>query len=164
MLSEEEYKLFTTHPTGKIPKNAFCKTCCRFNLRHSTVEAVIPNEKGEILMMKRASNPQVGWWGLIGGYVDWNETLDEAIKREVKEETGLDATTVTFLKHFDSIDRDLDGRQNIGHCFVVQATGTLQRQIEEVSELRWFPLEALPEHIAFDHREMIEVYKKSIGL
>jgi len=158
MLSDAEYKLFITYPTGKIPKNAFCTCCSRLNLRHSTVEAIIPNEKNQILLVKRASAPQVGWWALPGGYVDWNETLEHAVRREVQEETGLQPVSAEFFKIFDDLDRDLDGRQNIGHCFIVQCRGTLQRQKEEVEELRWFSLNDLPKNIAFDHGKMIQAW------
>lgn len=53
------------------------------------VGAVIVNDRGEWLLMKRKCSPEAGLWSLPGGKVDWMETIEEAIVREVKEELGI---------------------------------------------------------------------------
>ncbi len=160
MSDQSTYQIWKSYPTGKIPKGAFCDCCARYNVRNSTTEALIINEKGELLLIKRGHEPQQGWWGLPGGYVDWNETIADCVARETHEETGLTVEKVTFFGLYDNVRRDLDGRQNIGHCFVVKASGSLKKQDEEVEDIQWFSLDNLPEYIAFDHRKMIEDFKK----
>lgn len=49
-------------------------------------------EDGKILLLKRAVEPFKGFWHVVGGHVEENESLKEAVKREFKEETGLDVT------------------------------------------------------------------------
>ena len=53
------------------------------------VGAVITNEQGEWLLIKRKCAPEAGMWSIPGGKVDWMETIEEAIVREVKEELGV---------------------------------------------------------------------------
>lgn len=161
MTAQSTYTIWKTYPTGKIPQGTFCEHCARYNARNSTVEIIIVNASNELLLIQRGTMPQQGWWALPGGYVDWGETLEETAAREAHEETGLTINDVQFFRLYDDPARDLDGRQNIGHCFIVSAEGTLQKQDGEVKDIRWFSLDALPKNIAFDHRNMIEEYKKS---
>lgn len=147
------------YPTGKIAKGAFCHRCKRYNARHCTV-TMICRHQDKILLIQRAQDPEKGKWALPGGYVDWNETLAQAAIRELNEETGLIAKTVTFFGLYDAPNRDKDGRQNIDHCFIatIDATTSPHLDAQEIADLRWFTINQLPEGIAFDHRQMIEDY------
>ncbi|MBI5151460.1 MAG: NUDIX hydrolase [Candidatus Pacebacteria bacterium] len=153
---------WTKYPNGKIPTGTFCPSCARYNVRCSTVEVIMLNERKEVLFIRRAAMPQQGWWSLPGGYVDWGERLEQTAKREVKEETGLDVSTITFFRLYDNPARDLDGRQNIGHCFIATYQGVLTANEEEATDIQWFPLHQLPENVAFDHRTMLDDYAKTL--
>lgn len=154
---------WTKHPIGKISKGSFCEHCARFNSRNMTASTLVLNQKNEILLIKRARDPQTGWWALVGGYVDWDETLEQCALRELKEEAQITADHATFFKAYDALDRDKDGRQNIDLAFVVQVSSDeFTTEKNEVSEARWFSLDNLPNNIAFDHRLMIEDYKKTV--
>jgi mutator protein MutT len=59
--------------------------------------AVIVNERGELLVCRRAKEPAKGTWDLPGGFSDCFETSEESVIREVKEETGLDVQQTTYL-------------------------------------------------------------------
>jgi len=157
-MSKSHYHDWAKYPTGKIGKGRWCEECARYNVRNSTVDLVAINKEGKLVMHKRNKNPQRGWWALLAGYVGWNETLEEAIKREVKEEVGLKVGNLKFLKVYSNPDRDLDGRQNIAHVFVGEVTGELKIDAVEVREIKAFDWDDLPEKIAFDHRKMIEDY------
>lgn len=52
--------------------------------------AIIENEKGEILLVKRKFSPQKGYWDWPGGFIDPYESLEDSIKREIKEELGVE--------------------------------------------------------------------------
>lgn len=73
-----------------------CKFIYYFNSCSSTV-ALIVNEKNELLVATRAHEPAKGTLDLPGGFVDMYETGEEAVMREVKEETNLDITHVRYL-------------------------------------------------------------------
>ena len=62
-----------------------------------------------VLLVRRAKAPLAGEWSLPGGAVELGETLEEAIVREVAEETGLRVVPLQVVKVFDHIDRDGEG-------------------------------------------------------
>jgi mutator protein MutT len=67
-----------------------------FNPSSSTV-AVIVNEKNELLAVRRAKEPAKGTLDLPGGFVDMYETAEEGMRREIKEETGLEVQELQYL-------------------------------------------------------------------
>jgi len=69
-----------------------------------TVEAMILNEKGEVLLVKRDVEPYKGKWHFPGGYVRVHEKLEDAVKRKAKEETGLTVEVVDFFRVYDYAD------------------------------------------------------------
>ncbi len=58
---------------------------------------VIWNERGELLVVRRAMEPQKGWLDLPGGFCDLHETAEEGVRREVREETGLEVLNTRYL-------------------------------------------------------------------
>ena len=80
----------------KSKKCTDCGFVYYFNVSAAVV-AVIENEKGEILVAKRAKDPAKGTYDLPGGFADLHETAEEAVIREVREETGLCITSLTYL-------------------------------------------------------------------
>ena len=65
---------------------------------------------GRALIIKRGHEPRKGEWSLPGGRVDLGESLSDAARREVKEETGLDVHPEAIIETFDRVHRDPDGR------------------------------------------------------
>lgn len=63
-----------------------------------------------ILLVKRGQEPSQGVWGLPGGVVELGETIEEAVSREVKEETGVDISPVRLLTVLDSVTKDESGK------------------------------------------------------
>ena len=72
--------------------------------------AAVTVHEGKVLLAMRGKAPSFGKWGIPGGVVEVGETLHEAIRREVLEETSICVEPVKLLTVFDSINRDEDGR------------------------------------------------------
>ncbi|MBF0244407.1 MAG: NUDIX hydrolase [Planctomycetes bacterium] len=119
--------------------------------------AVFRRRKGkpELLLIERARDPHRGCWAFPGGFVDQDEDLEDAARRELKEETGLVAGELLQAGAFGR-----PGRDPRGHTVTVVYTGELTGACEpaagdDAAKARWFPLDALPS-LAFDHREILE--------
>ena len=65
---------------------------------------------GRALIVKRLNEPRKGEWSLPGGHVNLGESLSDAARREVREETGLDVNPEAIIETFDRVHRDPDGR------------------------------------------------------
>ncbi len=111
--------------------------------------------RGVVLIERR--NPPLGW-ALPGGFVEYGESLEEAARREAKEETGLE---VRLLGQFHAYsDPRRDPRQHvITVVFVAAASGSLQAA-SDARAVAVFPLEALPGRLAFDHDQILRDYAK----
>jgi len=136
------------------------------SLRHVTVNAIIiKNDK--VLLGKRGTyngKPilESGKWGLVGGFFDRDETLIEAIKREVMEESGCKISNLKLFIINDSPNSTKEDRQNVDIVFIASVVDQIPSDTEEVTELKWFDLSNLPskEKIAFDYNDYLELYKK----
>jgi ADP-ribose pyrophosphatase YjhB (NUDIX family) len=80
------------------------------------VGAVVVRD-GKALIVKRAHEPRKGQWSLPGGHLHLGESLADAARREIKEETGLDVELGPIVETFDRVHRDDDGR--IRYHFVI---------------------------------------------
>lgn len=129
------------------------------NLRHAVVDAIIVRDN-KILLTKRAQQLREGGkWAIPGGYIERDETTLEAVMREVLEETGYTCEVQQLLTVLDNPQRRGDDRQNISFVFTVRLITQVNRTPDEaeVSELRWFDLDNLPDQaeMAFDHLEIV---------
>lgn len=136
-------------------------------LRHVTANAVIVKD-GKILLGKRGTfngKPltEYGKWSLIGGFVGRDENLIQAIQREIKEETGLEVTNITLIHIKDNPDRAKEDRQNIEFVYAAELVGEIGESDEEVTELRWIPLNNISVEVAFDHQNDIRIYNDYIA-
>jgi ADP-ribose pyrophosphatase YjhB (NUDIX family) len=148
---------FVKYPTGKIPTGGWCDTCKRYNTRNVTCSIIgIMNDR--ILLIKRRNEPMAGFWAMPGGYLSWDETVEEAATREFAEETGWKVTNLKLLGVYSDPHRDEDGRQNVDCCFVGEVTEKNGEADNEVSEVKWFNLNQVPEKMAFDHGKMLGDY------
>lgn len=126
----------------------------------ATVGAIITRQEDgikKLLLTRRTIEPFRDYFCLPGGHIDRFETAVEAVIREVKEEVGLDFVP-QFFKYFDEIVPELDWHAVV-LVFTGTATGDLQPQVAEVSEIGWFSLsEALAQPLAFRQHEIIAAY------
>ncbi len=157
MNKNQTQKEWIKYPTGKINGGEFCEECGRYNVRNSTC-TMIGVRGDKVLMILRVADPQKGFWAFPGGYLDWNETVEECAVREFREESGFEVKSKGLLGVYSSPKRDLDGRQNVDHCFYGEVGEKVGENDEEVEKVKWFELNKLPDKIAFDHQEMIDDY------
>lgn len=112
---------------------------------------IVENEKGEVLLQKRADNH---CWGYAGGSVELDEVVEDAAKRELYEETGLIAREIELFGVFSGPDTHYvypngDEVSNVDIVFICRDyEGTLRCQEGEVEQLRFFPADALPEKLS----------------
>ncbi|GBD97585.1 MAG TPA: NUDIX hydrolase [Nitrospirae bacterium] len=118
-----------------------------------TVDAIIEIDGGIVLIKRK--NPPPGW-AIPGGFVDYGETLEEAVCREMKEETGLDINLVRQFHTYSDPGRD-PRHHTVSTVFIATASG---RPIagDDAKEAKIFTRDTLPEDIAFDHRKILEDY------
>lgn len=146
------------YPTGKIPPATFCNCCARYNSRYTTASVLLVVD-GKILLVKRTEEPDKDQWDIPGGYLGWDETLEQGAVRELAEETGAQVAPedVRLLVVRSDPNWDPLGKQNVDHYYLATSyAGELTGGDAEVSEVTWFELSALPEQIAFDQRWIIE--------
>lgn len=134
-----------------IQRNLPCPHCGRYLSRYVTVNAIIIRED-KLLLIKRGVDPYKGFWSIPGGYVDWDESTEEAVEREVKEETGLSATVTKLVGVYGSPRRH--PKQVINISYLVEVVGTVVAGDDAVAA-KWFSLNDLPTSIAFDHAKII---------
>lgn len=121
----------------------------------------------DILLIRRKNEPYKGCWALPGGYMEINETLESAVRREVMEETGIDIdrTCIKYLneKIYDNPTRDERGRVISVLSIAVTPNNVVVSAGDDASECKWFSLRSLPP-LAFDHADMINYTKGKLKL
>ncbi len=122
-----------------------------------TVDAIIKIENGIVLIKRK--NPPYGW-ALPGGFVDYGESLEEAVVREAKEETSLDIFLEKQLHTYSDPTRD-DRCHTVTTVYIASASGT-PVAADDAKEAKIFALSDLPD-LAFDHGKIIKDYMKTIG-
>ncbi len=110
----------------------------------------------QILLIRRRSWPFEGMWAIPGGFVNKNESLEAAAKRELQEETGVQDVYLEQLYTFGDPDRDPRTRVITVVYFALLDSERLQvKAADDASDVGWFSVYALPP-LAFDHAKIIE--------
>lgn len=117
----------------------------------------------EILLIKRKNEPFRDHWAIPGGFVDENEDLETAAKRELLEETQIKIDNIEQLKAFGKPFRDPRFHTvTIAYCGFVPEN-TIAKAADDAKEVGWFPLSQLPD-FAFDHLEIVEYAVRKLNL
>lgn len=152
LYDQEAYEVFNKgvltyleHVTQKLQKGPF-----------TTVDAIVEINGGIVLIQR--SNPPFGL-ALPGGFVDYGESLEDAVRREIKEETNLEITDLKQFHTYSQPDRD-PRFHTIGTIFIAQAKGRPQAG-DDAAGLKIVKLDEIKNlDFAFDHKKILEDYLK----
>jgi 8-oxo-dGTP diphosphatase len=115
-----------------------------------------------VLLIRRKHDPFAGRWALPGGFVDENESLDAAARRELLEETGLEAEHLEQLHTFGDPGRDPRGHTvSVVYLTQVDPNKVKPAAADDAAEVQWFPLRALPP-LAFDHDKILALVRRRV--
>lgn len=134
--------------TYEYPRPALTVDCAVFGLDEGDLQ---------VLLIRRGLEPFVGRWALPGGFVHLDETLEEAARRELEEETGLRKVFLEQLFTFGAIDRDPRQRTvTVAYYALVKLSDHRVKAATDAADAAWFAVTDLPD-LAFDHREIFDV-------
>ncbi|MDH7606023.1 MAG: NUDIX domain-containing protein [Melioribacter sp.] len=129
-------------------------------IKNISIDCVIfgfENSSLEVLLVKRAINPEKGKWALPGGFIKKNELVKEAAQRILEETTGIKNIYLEEITIFDAIDRyPLRRVFTIGHFALVKPEHYKLSSGVDTSEVKWFKLSEIPK-LPFDHNEIVKV-------
>lgn len=92
--------------------------------------------------------------------MEWDETLEETAAREVREETGLRVTSLRMINVYSDPARH--PRQVVNVAFVAETTGDPVAG-DDIQEIKWVPLDEVPDDLAFDHNKIIAEYQALVA-
>lgn len=126
-----------------------------------TVDAVVfrlSDKRAEVLLIQRKSEPYKGCWALPGGFVGIDEELEDAAARELFEETALKDIKLEQMHTFGGVGRDPRGRDiSVVYTGIVVDIQKKVKGGDDAEKAKWFAVDRLPENLAFDHREIVEL-------
>ena len=133
--------------TYEYPRAALTVDCVVFGFDEAELK---------VLLIRRGSTPCKGKWALPGGFVRVDETIDEAARRELSEETGLANVFLEQLYTFGTVDRDPRERVvSVAYYALVTLAEHPATGASDASEVGWFPV-AQPPTLAFDHADILK--------
>lgn len=114
----------------------------------ASVAAVIINEQNEVLLLDHVLRP-FSSWGLPGGFMEGGEQPENAIKREIYEETGLELEAIKIFR-VRTLGRHLE------ILFSAEPKGTARVKSREIKDFGWFKPDELPEKMSAGQKEIIK--------
>ena len=134
--------------TYEYPRAALTVDCIVFGLDEQELK---------VMLIQRALPPFEGKWALPGGFVRLEETLDEAARRELEEETGLSKIFLEQLYTFSDVDRDPRERVvSVAYYALVNLRDHKVHAATDARDAAWFGVHDVPS-LAFDHAEILQM-------
>jgi 8-oxo-dGTP diphosphatase len=121
-----------------------------------TAGAVVVDDKGRVLLLKHVFRAGSGW-GVPGGFIERGEQPEDAIRRELREEIGLELEEAEL-----AFVRTLKRPAQVEIIFRCRPRGTTGAQSLEINHAEWYALDALPEALGRDQRALIERALKAV--
>lgn len=141
--------------TYEYPRPSLTVDCVIFGLDNS--------HDLRVLLIQRAHDPYEGCWALPGGFVDMDEDLDTAAKRELEEETGVKDVFIEQLYTFGEPNRDPRGRViSVAYYALVNLDEHPVSAASDASNAAWHKVFDLPSNMAFDHAQILDMAIKRL--
>ncbi|MBI5229781.1 MAG: NUDIX hydrolase [Candidatus Magasanikbacteria bacterium] len=124
------------------------------------VDVILTNERGEVLLTRRAVEPFKDFWDIPGGTLEYTDaSAEEGARREIREELGIECALTRLVGVYSDPARDPRY-----HIVALIYAGVIKEGAihlgPHTTEYQWSALDALPADIGFDHRIILEDYKK----
>jgi 8-oxo-dGTP diphosphatase len=130
-----------------------------------TVDIVIlsRDERPRVLLVRRRHDPFAGMWAIPGGFLDMDESLEAAARRELQEETGVRASRLEQVHTFGDPNRDPRGRTiSVTYLARLDEKRLKPRAGDDAEAVAWFPLHR-PPPLAFDHAKILAHVRRRIA-
>ena len=114
----------------------------------ASAAAIVVNENDEILLLNHVLRSNLSW-GIPGGFIMSGEQPEAAVRREIREETGLELKNIKLIR-VRTINRHIE------ILFRADPVGTAKAQSFEINELGWFKVNEMPEKMSHIQKQMIE--------
>ncbi|MBD3332488.1 NUDIX domain-containing protein [candidate division GN15 bacterium] len=118
-----------------------------------TVDTIIQDPSGRVVLIRRKNDPFKDCWALPGGFVEIGETVEEAARRETKEETGLTVELDRLVGVYSAPERDPRGH-TVTVAFLAHAAAGALEGADDASEASWFE-DPFRVKLAFDHAQIL---------
>jgi 8-oxo-dGTP diphosphatase len=119
--------------------------------------------KAQLLLVERGNEPFRGKWCLPGGFVNIDEELEDAVARELAEETGLAGVRLEQVNTFGKCGRDPRGRViTVTYIGIVENDKPEVEAGDDAAQAQWFDIDKLPMDLAFDHKDVTRFVIKKL--
>lgn len=140
----------------KPRRRQFCYDYPRPMVTADSVIFTIMGDDLKVLLIRRGRPPFKDRWAIPGGFVEMGESLEQAARRELEEETGVRDVHLEQLSTFGDPKRDPRGRViSVAYFVLVNAEALMIQAADDASAVRWFSMYALPP-LAFDHDRVLD--------
>ena len=131
-----------------LPQCSKCNYRFYQNSKPCVVGIIVDRNNGTILLTKRGIVPFKGYWDMPGGFLRNGEDPETGVKREIKEELGIDCEVEELFDIFV----DTYGTYNVytfNVCYILKVTGGELTPMDDVVEAEWFSFDRIPDNLAF---------------
>jgi len=144
-------------PEPDGPERRVCSACGFVHWRNSkpTAAGIVLDDAGRVLLGRRNIAPYKGWWDVPGGFLEPGEHPENGVRRELREETGLEVSVERLVGVYMDVYGDgADGPDGevepiLNFYYVCRVAGGVARADDDVEALAWFAPDDLPANIAF---------------
>ncbi len=117
----------------------------------------------QVLLIRRKEWPFAGQWAMPGGFIRPGESLEDAARRELSEETGVREVLLEQLRAFSEPGRDpRTWVITVAYTALVVSDALALRAGTDAAEAAWFPVQSLPQPLAFDHSQILDYAAASL--
>ncbi len=140
-------------PDPDGPERRVCADCGFVHWGNSkpTAGGVVVDDAGRVLLARRAVEPFLHWWDIPGGFLEPGEHPEDGVRRELREETGLEIDVERLIGVYMDEYAYGEGGHTLNFHYLCRVAGGAPAAADDVEELAWFPADGLPEQVAFQN-------------